>query len=116
LLVDEENISISNDALMFRLFPRCDRSQCFTNGWYRSRWYRAAMAIHPEAIPYLREAKPPLRSLLDPEVPEGRRRVNVRQSKHGDPHLTVGGIPLYETPERTRDEQIAWCLELQDAS
>ena len=113
-MLTDEAFPLSHDALMLRLFPACDRSQCDANGYYRSRWYRSAMAIHEDAIPYLREAKPPLRALLDPEVPLARRRVAVRSGKL-DSHRLTGGLPICETLERTRDEQIAWCSELQEA-
>jgi hypothetical protein len=67
-------------------------------------WRRAALAIQPSAIGALRDADPPLRLLLDPEVPPDRRYKKERRRP--------AGIPIRGTPEETARAQSSWALDL----
>lgn len=107
----------SQTFLLRKVFPTCE--QCVTPkraDQIRGIWRRAAMAIHEDAIPYLREAKPGwhlLRNIagLEPRTRESswyKRTIEQSIPVH-DPNWDRRHPP---TNEATRTAQIFWASNL----
>jgi len=92
------------NTLMRKLFPKCP--QCANAAHDRCSFLASAMAIHPDAIPLLRQARPNMNQLLVLDLPLHRRRKapSERRSKPG--------LPVRDTERQTREEQISWALEM----
>lgn len=86
------------------LFPldcdACGRNHYWGGGYQREQ---IALQIHPGAVEALRAAAPPLRLLLNPDLPADRKR-------HGGPIAIPGGLPIRETSAQTLVAQLSWCM------
>lgn len=94
-------------AIRNALFPSACIGCGEKHGPEAGQWTRAAMSIHPDALESLRRANPPLRLLLDVDVPEQRRRV-PRNERRCSP-----GLPIRESDEKTLLAQLAWACDLE---